>query len=534
MDNIITKLSPALDTAVAYVPAIEAERPASATERLPAEILIKIFNYCAENVDIVDDYVHIFTASLFTIAQTCGKWRAIALDLPALWTHISFQPTHVTRRMLELSKNEPIISIRADLHKPKQAYVKVVKKALAHAHRASEVTLRCSEWSHMRTLLTGARTPGPPLIMLRLLGPSTVKEDPVLPSSFFDSTAPWSLCTLELANLTIPPGLLPRHCAHLTHLTLRAVGQLSPDAVLAALGAAAETLEALSLQHLPLQPPPVEAPPLAAVITPRLVHVHTDCVFDNAHANAACVLLPLLTLPPHAYVSIWVQLAALASQEDFPPAAQSALAAHATTGPLLKSLILSHTQVQGLRGVWVRAWTAVAPGFFDDMAPPPKLDVRVVRAKDVSAAQMHHALLGLAAALPLGCVQALTLARLPSATAALLKALLAHVPALRELTVHGSAALRALCGGGALGALRPAVELSVYEAAGGADFGGLYEALDARAWLGRRVPRLTVCYSDVQLSALKAIAKLVDDIVWDGSYNGTEAVPIPGEREVKA
>ncbi|KAI0058378.1 hypothetical protein BV25DRAFT_1830221 [Artomyces pyxidatus] len=442
--------------------------------------------------------------------------------------------------MLARSQDAPI-SIRADVIEPNGVNDwHAVAIALPHAARASEFTLRCHTWPHMSTLLASAHTPGPLLTALRLLGPpEKFEQASVVPPAFFASAAPWSLRTLELARLKLPPGVLPRHCVQLTHLALQAVGPLTLDDVLAAVGAAATTLETLSLQHLPLQPPSaadvwaVTLPP-TAVATPRLAFVHVDCAFADARANAICALLPLLTLPPHTSVSVQLLLAGFAFQ-SIPPAALGALAAHASAGPPLRSLLLSQGRVHMRKGVRVHAWTAaVPPAFFDDEPPPPKLAVLVVREQDADAAQMHRALLELAAALPLASVQALTLARLPGATPALLDALFARVPALRELTVHGSAALRALCDGGALGALPPAAALSVYEAAGSADFGALRRALDARSRRGRRVPRLVVCYSDVRRAEIEALAKLVDEIVWDGSIKGTEGVPIPVEEEVQA
>jgi len=192
----------------------------------------------------------------------------------------------------------------------------------------------------------------------------------------------------------------------------------------------------------------------------------------------------------------------------------------------------------------LQCWThGSAPSYFyADEAPPPKLDIHFTCSDDVDGAATRAVLVELCEALPLHAVRGFTIAHARVARQDL-ASLLIGLTSARELCVHGSMPLRALCAalkptGPGRDAPLPALDtLSVNEAvfrSGGvrdADYSALVAALGARSVVGVRLPHLVVCYSDAMRQDLEDLAGVVADLVWDGSLQGRASVPVAREPE---
>ncbi|KAJ8076658.1 hypothetical protein AAF712_000294 [Marasmius tenuissimus] len=55
----------------------------SPIQKIPPEILTEVFMFCAEDIDYPDTM-----EDMMTISMVCGRWRELALSVPALWSHI--------------------------------------------------------------------------------------------------------------------------------------------------------------------------------------------------------------------------------------------------------------------------------------------------------------------------------------------------------------------------------------------------------------------------------------------------------------
>jgi len=120
-------------------------------------------------------------------------------------------------------------------------------------------------------------------------------------------------------------------------------------------------------------------------------------------------------------------------------------------------------------------------------------------------------------------------------------ALLLTLPSLREVCIHGSASLRALCGSEPNGdpgtrpsplmRLRELQTLTIYEASfrsggtQGIDLHALCNCLDQLSASGYGTIELIVCYTDAWRQDIEEVANHARHLLWDGSINGTTGVP---------
>ncbi|KAI0057274.1 hypothetical protein BV25DRAFT_1439500 [Artomyces pyxidatus] len=514
----------------------------SAVSRTPVEVLLRIFGMCAEETN--EDDLRTFDAtSLINITHTCSRWRSVAVDYPPLWQNLSFRSLGLTRTMLERVGNVPV-AIRADLMNTANSETGThsllhgLSRAMTHHGSIRELTL-CGI-RDMAPLLDVTLPAGIQLEALTLRGAAEKFYQTVfyVPASFFtNALQAWPLRRLVLERVFVPSGVLMRHCTQLRHLELHYATQLAVGELLSIVQASSATLEHITVDLVPLHVQDVTAPPHATVTLPKLKYLRVNCIFHDRdrREQSAFQMMQKLVFP--ADTCVLVQL--LITQPPFgpwqiPTSIFPQLVAHANAGAPLRGLLFQQDNVFDKGGMRIKAWTsAKVPSFFDEQYPVPKIDVHVVRDPNVEHTMVHHTLYTLTSDMPFDNVVSATFARLENKTSGMLCLILPHLTGLRELTVHGSGVIHELCDGPSpLHDLKGLWTLSVYEAAGHDDIHALCVALDKRAkYVGEKLPRLFVCYSNVTFAEIDALSTYVGDIIWDGSLEGAQSVPIPVEVE---
>lgn len=520
---------------------------------LPTEILLKIFAFCVAPDQSNDEA---FTAlHVVRISHVCHVWREIALAYPSFWSNIAFKTPYLATTMIERSKPLPI-AVRANLTPgggkldddsyPIRCMFKAVSRALRNSDRAKEINLRTAPSARLAKAFEDVRPTSSQLEYLALRGyndssPSTVFD---VPSSIFNHSV-FPLKTLILERCKVVPSFLTRHCAHLTHLELRSVLSFSVGDLVSIFHFAASSLQSIILDTLPI--PGGVFQKIRHTSFPNLSLLNFNAPNGDSHVHNVFFLLHFMTIPMTATLNL--QFFILGPTWQMPAPIIPTISRHFSGGDPIRSLIISQSSHAKRRGLRIQGWTReTLPRFFyPEEAPSPIIDVHWVCEEADDGGSLERILTELVSVGPLHAVQTLTIARVTVLSAATMDGLLSMLPSLREVCIHGSASLRALCGlepsGGPISRSPPLVQLrelqslTIYEASfrnGGSqdvDLHALRSCLDDWSARGCGITELIVCYSDAWRQDMEELAKHVKQFLWDGSINGTSSVPIPFQTD---
>lgn len=261
--------------------------------RLPNELLINIFLLVIRS-----------GTSLIKMSHVCYRWRAVALDCPALWTSIHTDNGDCLKAHLRRS-HTMAVDITWDLLDVKssekmEAFVHILRP---HAQRISG--LRCSfKRSVMKTLLSCLDFPLPSLETLEL---ATVKDRiraPLISSDrpiFVEHAA--SLRFLSLSGIVIPftspiyKGLLSLELSYQFHASMN-------------LADLVQTLErSPNIEHLALKS---SGPLLPSELDVDMIPAHTVklnrlcnlTIRKGGEFNSVCRLLECLSMPTSTFIDI--------------------------------------------------------------------------------------------------------------------------------------------------------------------------------------------------------------------------------------
>ena len=497
-----------------------------------------------------------FTAlHIVRISHVCHVWREISLAYPPFWSNIAFKTPYLATTMLDRSK--PMhISIRANLTPGDGQFddasyrircmFKAVSRALRSSDRAKEINLRSGPSKHLTKAFHDIRPTSSELEYLALRGygdnlRSTVFD---VPSTIF-SQCIFPLKTLVLERCKVIPADITPHCTHLTHLELRSVAVFNSRDILNIFQLASSSLQSIILDSIPLSGG-VFFEGIPQIFFPHLSVLNLNATNGDSHIHNVFFLLRSIAIPLTA--SLILQFLIPGSTWQMPAPIIPTLGRHFSGGDPIRSLIVFQTNDHKRRGLRLQGWTrATLPRFFyAEDAPSPTVDVHFICEEDENNNSLERILSELTSMGPLHAVQSLTIARVSVLSAIGMDVLLRMLPSLRELCIHGSASLRALCGmepGGdpvaRLPPLPPLVRLcelqtlTVYEATfrngetQGIDLHALRNCLDELSAKGHGANELIVCYSDASRQDMEELASRVRTFLWDGSLNGTMAVPVP-------
>ncbi|KAH9063284.1 hypothetical protein EDB87DRAFT_1605062 [Lactarius vividus] len=521
---------------------------------LPTEILLHIFAFCVAPDESNNEA---FTAlHIVRISHVCHVWREISLAYPPFWSNIAFKTPFLATTMLERSKPTPIV-IRANLTPGGGQFddtsyrircmFKAVSRALRSSDRAKEIDLRSGPSKHLTKAFDDIRPTTSQLEYLSLRGygdnlRSTVFD---VPSSIF-SHCQFPLQTLILERCHIIPSSLVRHCTHLSLLELRSVTAFSVGDLVTIFRNASLSLHSIILDSVPLHAGVVEE--TTQIVLPHLSLLHFNAIHGDSHAHNVFFLLHFITIPPTA--SLVLQFLILGSTRQIPVPIINTLGRHFSAGEPIRSLIVFQANLHKRRGLRIQGWTrATLPRFFyADDALSPNIDLHFVWEEEDDNSVIERILPEFASIGPLHAVQMLTIARVSVLSVAAMDVLLLMLPSVREVCVHGSAALRALYGlelngnpidrAPPLARLRELRSLTIHEASfrngETQDVGlrALCNRLDELSARGYGVTELIVCYSDASRQDMEELAKHVREFLWDGSMNGTSGVPVPPQLDL--
>ncbi|KAH9025008.1 hypothetical protein EDB83DRAFT_2389576 [Lactarius deliciosus] len=521
---------------------------------LPTEILLHIFAFCVAPDESNNEA---FTAlHIVRISHVCHVWREISLAYPPFWSNIAFKTPFLATTMLERSKPTPIV-IRANLTPGGgqiddasyriRCMFKAVSRALRSSDRAKEIDLRSGPSKHLAKAFDDIRPTTSQLEYLSLRGygdnlRSTVFD---VPSSIF-SHCQFPLQTLILERCHVIPPSLVRHCTHLSHLELRSVTAFSIGDIVTIFRHASPSLQSIILDSVPLHAGVVEE--TTQVVLPHLSLLHFNAIHGDSHAHNVFFLLHFIIIPPTA--SLVLQFLILGSTRQIPVPIINTLGRHFSAGEPIRSLIVSQANLHKRRGLRIQGWTrATLPRFFyADDALSPNIDIHFVWEEEDDNSLVERILPEFASIGPLHAVQMLTIARVSVLSVAAMDVLLLMLPSVREVCVHGSAALRALYGlelngnpvnrALPLARLRELRSLTIHEASfrngETQDVGlrALCDRLDELSARGYGVTELIVCYSDASRQDMEELAKHVREFLWDGSMNGMSGVPVPPQLDL--
>lgn len=523
---------------------------------LPTEILLKIFAFCVEPDQSNDEA---FTARhIVRISHVCHVWREISLAYPYFWSNIAFKTPFLATTMIERSK--PLtIAVRANMTPgggkfeddsyPIRCMFKAVSRALRNSDRAKEINLRTAPSARLTKAFEDIRPTSSQLEYLALRGygdssPSTVFD---VPSTIFAHCV-FPLKTLILERCKVTPSALTPHCAHLTHLELHSVPSFNVGDFVVVFQTASSSLQSIILDTIPIPGGVVKR--IQHTSFPHLSLLDFSAPNGDSHAHNVFFLLHFMTIPLTA--TLILQFLILGPTWQMPAPVVPTLGRHFSGGDPIRSLIIFQSNHQKRRGLRMQGWTRpTLPRFFyPEEAPSPLIDVHWVCEEAEDGGSLERILTDLVSAGPLHAVQALTVARATVLSVGAMDSLLLMLPSLREVCIHGSASLRALCGletGGGpitrpppLMRLRELQSLTIYEASfrnnGGTqdvDLHALRNCLDNLAAKGCGITELIVCYSDTWRQDMEELAKHVRQFLWDGSTNGTTSVPVPFQTDAR-
>ncbi|KAI0267258.1 hypothetical protein BC834DRAFT_870431 [Gloeopeniophorella convolvens] len=520
---------------------------------LPTEILLQIFAFCI----IPDETTEVaFTAlHIVRISHVCHTWREVSLSVPTFWSNVAFKTPYLATTMLERSKGIPI-AVRANLtpegfdddsHRVKSMF-KAVSRAISHSDRAKEITLRSRPSRHLAKLFDALRPPSSQLELLSLTGYGDNLRSPAfdIPDSVF-SHSEFPLRRLVLERCKVSPSVVVRHCVQLTHLNLNSVTNFNVSDVFDIFRASSSTIQSIILDNVPLGAAELSAP---SVPFPQLSLLHLNTVCGDSRVLNVFSLLPLMVVAPDALLII--KFLIFGSTIQIPIPFLPTLSHHVSSGDPTQSLVIFQEDSQKRPGIRIQGWAkAIPPSFlYLTHTPPPTVDIHLVCEEGNNDA-LGEKLSELLSIGPLQTVQTLTIARVLNLSVSVVDSLLLMLPSLREIRVHGSSALGALCGmrpdgqvvpSAPLAQLRELRSINVNEVvfrtgrtmstAGTVEpvLGALCGAL-GQSSSGNSVPLgLTVCYSDASFQDMEELAKHAT-LIWDGSTHGVGAVPLLSQPE---
>jgi hypothetical protein len=486
----------------------------------------------------------------------CHAWREVSLAYPPFWSNIAFKTPYLATTMLERSKPLPI-AIRANLtpgwgQLDDTSYrirctFKAVSRALRNSDRAKEINLRAGPSERLTKAFEDIRPTSSQLEYLALRGYSDNTRSAVfdVPSSVF-SHCQFPLKTLILERCKVIPSDLTRHCTHLTHLELHTVPSFMVGDLVSIFQNASSSLQSVVLDSVPIPGGVFERIPHTSF--PHLSLLNLSAPNGDSQAHNVFFLLHFMTIP--LTTALVLQFLILGPTWQMPAPIIPTLRRHFSGVDPIRSLIVFQTNIHKRRGLRIQGWTSpTLPRFFyPEEAPSPIIDVHWVCEEPEDGGSLERILNDLANVGPLHAVQALTVARVSTLSITAMDGLLLILPSLREVCIHGSASLRALCGlepGGGpvtrsppLVRLRELQSLTIYEASfrrGGTqdvDFHALRNCLNELSTRGYGTNELTVCYSDACRQDMEDLARHVRHFLWDGSMNGTESVPVPPQMDI--
>ena len=480
----------------------------------------------------------------------CHVWRDVSLAYPPFWSNIAFKTPYLATTMLERSKPLPI-AIRAnmtpgwgqldDTSYRIRCTFKAISRALRSSDRAKEINLRAGSSTRLMKAFEDIRPTSSQLEYLALRGYGDNNRSTIfdVPSSVF-SHCQFPLKTLILERCKVVPSDLTRHCAHLTHLELHSVPSFNVGDLVAIFQNASSSLQSVILDSLPIPGGVFER--ISHTSFPHLSLLNFSAPNGDSQAHNVFFLLHFMTIPLTS--ALILQFLILGPTWQMPAPIIPTLRRHFSGGDPIRSLIVFQTNIQKRRGLRIQGWTSptLPRFFFPEEGPSPTVDVHWVCEEPEDGGSLERILIDLANVGPLHAVQALTIARVSVLSVTAMDGLLLMLPSLREVCIHGSASLRALCGlesGGGpitrpppLVRLRELQSLTIYEAtfrsngAQDVDLHALRNFLSELSTRGIGTTELTVCYSDAWRQDMEDLAKHVRHFLWDGSINGTMSVPI--------
>ncbi|KAL4071659.1 hypothetical protein V8B97DRAFT_1870752 [Scleroderma yunnanense] len=139
IDNEITAIVLSLSTLRSW------RNSLSHISRLPPELLAAIFLECRWqwHREHSSTYTREVPPWVF-LSYVCQYWRNVALNCPALWTHLFFVSSKWMDELLRRSKATPLI-IHVDISRSdSETTISPLKKALQHMERVQDLWIRCS------------------------------------------------------------------------------------------------------------------------------------------------------------------------------------------------------------------------------------------------------------------------------------------------------------------------------------------------------------------------------------------------------
>lgn len=167
--------------------------------RIPSEILSEIFQ---AYIDDTRRYISgVPDNHWFRFSHVCHRWRIVALNNPALWSHITFHQPAWVMEMLKRSKAYPLtVEITPSYYKP--SVIPAVDATLQQLDRIRRLRFTAASDSIMENHLGSMKVPVTNLQSLDLTIGGQTSGSYFLPNDLFDGVAP-HLRSLSLTGCAI-------------------------------------------------------------------------------------------------------------------------------------------------------------------------------------------------------------------------------------------------------------------------------------------------------------------------------------------
>ncbi|KAF8555363.1 hypothetical protein OG21DRAFT_1507775 [Imleria badia] len=166
--------------------------------RLPTEILVAIFIFCARDYHTKDHSLSLPT--WLNVSYVCRHWREVALNYPTLWTYVSTMPHRWTEEFLDRSRKASLkIRVRLPYAKDASRWLDTVEKVMHHVERIQELSLDLPD-AYSDKVLLRLSSRAPRLQNLKISLRNYPSESSVV---LFDGDTP-ALHTLELSSCPVP------------------------------------------------------------------------------------------------------------------------------------------------------------------------------------------------------------------------------------------------------------------------------------------------------------------------------------------
>lgn len=360
---------------------------------LPVEFWLEVYNEAAKN-DKPDEGAK----TIFRLASVCQRWRDILLDYGPVWAALSLANLQATRLMLERSKNVPLV-IRADLagFGPYQQHSSNARYVLEHVfERVQKLAVLADHYelypARIFDVFSGMAATS--LTTLELTSPGSANR-PVFKIKLAHLSGTMALRDLTLHDTAFVDGaadLLINHYSSLVHLDLREVRGLTLSNLLAALGAAQNSLKTFEIDSLEFATAPnphVTAPLNSSAL--EVLTLHGLTTFMTSRTQTAVLQYIIYPASTHFIAEVHVNIGnAHVLEGPSPLGLHLASRDYKFWSALVSPLDADELPSSGQMGLQLRCWTSrPAPDIYNlDQRPPASLDLRVVYPK---TGKVHHA-----------------------------------------------------------------------------------------------------------------------------------------------